>query len=44
MKLDENILISCKGLVMNCNCKILILGVLGEYCVFFVNDVRLKNS
>lgn len=28
MKLDENILKACKGLVMNCNCKVLILDVM----------------
>ena len=28
MKLDENILKTCQGLVMNCNCKVLILDVL----------------
>ena len=27
MKLDENILKACKGLVMNCNCQVLILDV-----------------
>ena len=43
MKLDENILKTCKGLVMNCNCKVLILDVLGEHRVFLVNDVHLKT-
>lgn len=43
MKLDENILKACKGLVMNCNCKVLILDVLGEHRVFLVNDVHLKT-
>ena len=43
MKLDENILKACKGLVMNCNCKALILDVLGEHRVFLVNDVHLKT-
>ena len=41
MKLDENILKTCQGLVMNCHCKILILDVLGEHRVFLVNDVLL---
>lgn len=43
MKLDESILKVCQGLVMNCNCKILILDVLGEYRVSLVNDVHLKT-
>ena len=43
MKLDENILKTCQGLVMNCNCKVLILDVLGEHRVFLVNDVHLKT-
>lgn len=43
MKLDENILKTCQGLVMNCNCKVLILNVLGEHRVFLVNDVHLKT-
>lgn len=43
MKLDENILKTCQGLVMNCNCKVLILDVLGVHRVFLVNDVRLKT-
>ena len=43
MKLDENILKACKGLVMNCNCRALILDVLGEHRVFLVNDVHLKT-
>ena len=43
MKLDENILKTCQGLVMNCNCKVLILEVLGEHRVFLVNDVHLKT-
>ena len=43
MKLDENILKTCQGLVMNCHCKILILDVLGEHRVFLVNDVHLKT-
>lgn len=43
MKLDENILKTCQGLVMNCNCKVLILDVLGEHRVLLVNDVYLKT-
>ena len=43
MKLDVNILKACKGLVMNCNCQVLILDVLGEHRVFLVNDVHLKT-
>ena len=43
MKLDENILKTCQGLVMNCHCKVLILDVLGEHRVFLVNDVHLKT-
>ena len=43
MKLDENILKTCQGLVMNCNCKVLILDVLGEHRLFLVNDVHLKT-
>lgn len=43
MKLNENILKTCQGLVMNCNCKVLILDVLGGYRVFLVNDVHLKT-
>ena len=43
MKLDENILKTCQGLVLNCNCKVLILDVLGEHRVFLVNDVHLKT-
>lgn len=43
MKLDKNILKTCQGLVMNCNCKVLILDVLGEHRVFLVNDVHLKT-
>lgn len=42
MKLDENILKACQGLVMNCHCKILILNVLGEHRSS-LNDVRLKT-
>lgn len=42
MKLDENILKTCQGLVMNCHCKILILNVLGEHGSS-LNDVRLKT-
>ena len=38
MKLDENILKTCQGLVMNCNCKVIILDR-----VFLVNDVHLKT-
>lgn len=43
MKLDENILKTCQGLVLNCNCKVLILDVLGEHRVFLVNDIHLKT-
>lgn len=43
MKLDENILKTCQGLVMNCHCRILILDVLGAHRVFLVNDVHLKT-
>ena len=32
-----------QGLVMNCNCEVLILDVLGEHRVFLVNDVHLKT-
>ncbi|WP_185269315.1 hypothetical protein [Prevotella intermedia] len=43
MKLDGNILKVCKGLVMNCNCKILIFDVLGEHRVFLVNADLTKS-
>ena len=43
MKLDENILKTCQGLVMNCNCKVLILDVLGEHRVFFLYDIHIKT-
>lgn len=43
MKLDENILKTCQGLVLNCNCKVFILDVLGEHRVFLVNDIHLKT-
>ena len=43
MKLDENILKTCQGLVMNCHCKVLILDIIGECRVFLVNDVHHKT-
>ncbi|WP_308756605.1 hypothetical protein [uncultured Bacteroides sp.] len=43
MNLDENILNICKGLVMNCKCSILILGVMDECRIYLASDVHLKT-
>ncbi len=34
---------ACKGIVMHCECSILILNVLGEYKAFLTPTVRLKT-
>ena len=34
---------ACKGIVMHCECSILILNVLGEYKAFLTPIVRLKT-
>lgn len=39
----ENFLSACKGLVMNCNCNVLILNVMGEYRAFLAREMRLKT-
>lgn len=39
----EEFLNTCKGLVMNCHCQVLILEVMGEYRAYLVRDVSLKN-
>lgn len=43
MELNESILKVCQGLVMNCDCKILILNVIGIHRVFLINDIQLKT-
>jgi len=43
MKLDENILNACKGLVMNCNCKILVIDIMDECRVYLASEVMLQN-
>lgn len=39
----EMFLDACKGLVMNCDCTILVLNVLGEYRAYLGREVRLKT-
>lgn len=34
---------ACKGVVMNCECNILILNVMGVYRVYLAREVRLKT-
>lgn len=34
---------ACKGLVMNCECNILVLEVMGEYRAYLAREVRLKT-
>lgn len=34
---------ACRGLVMNCNCNILILEVMGEFKAYLAPSVRLKT-
>lgn len=43
MELNEIILKTCKGLVKNCDCKILLLNVLGEKRIFLIQDFHLKT-
>ena len=37
MTTNDVFLDACKGLVMHCNCNILILNVLGDFRVFYAN-------
>lgn len=39
----DNFLETCKGVVMHCDCTILVLNVMGEYRAYLTNSVRLKN-
>lgn len=39
----ETFLDACKGLVMNCNCQVLILDIMGECRAFLVQNVHLKT-
>lgn len=39
----EAFLTACKGLVMNCNCKVLVLNVMGEYRAYLTNLVSVKT-
>lgn len=46
MKINEDIrafIEVCKGIVMNCNCDILIIEMMGEYKAYLTNSVRLKT-
>lgn len=46
MKINEDIrafIEACKGIVMNCNCDILIIEMMGEYKAYLTNSVRLKT-
>lgn len=43
MKIDQNFLNACKGLVMNCNCQVLILDVVGEHRAYLASNVSLKT-
>ena len=40
---NESILDGCKGLVMHCDCSVLILNVMGEHRIYLVDDVHLKT-
>lgn len=42
MTTNDVFLDACKGLVMHCNCNILILNVLGEFRAYIAPEVRLK--
>lgn len=33
----------CKGIVMNCNCNVLVLQIMGEYRAYLAPEVRLKT-
>lgn len=43
MIINENFLDACKGLVMHCNCSVLILDILGECRAYLAPEVRLKT-
>ena len=43
MTTNDVFLDACKGLVMHCNCNILILNVLGEFRAYIAPEVRLKT-
>lgn len=43
MEMNEDFLDACKGLVMHCNCNILILDVMGDYRVYIAPEVLLKT-
>lgn len=43
MTINESILNACKGLVMNCNCNVLIIDVLGDHRVYLAREVYLKT-
>ena len=40
---NESILDGCKGLVMHCDCSVLILNVMGEHRIYLVDDVHIKT-
>lgn len=42
MTTNDVFLDACKGLVMHCNCNILILNVLGDFRAYIAPEVRLK--
>lgn len=43
MTTNDVFLDACKGLVMHCNCNILILNVLGNFRAYIAPEVRLKT-
>ncbi len=43
MTTNDVFLDACKGLVMHCNCNILILNVLGDFRAYIAPEVRLKT-
>ena len=34
---------ACRGLVMNCDCKILVVEIMGEFRAYVAPEVRLKT-
>ena len=44
MTTNDVFLDACKGLVMHCNCNILILNVLGDFRAYIAPEVRLKGE
>ena len=43
MIMNEEFIDACKGLVMHCNCKLLILDVMGDCRVYIAPEVLLKT-